>query len=147
MSSQKYFSISIVVNSTNKTAFRGFFITDGQEIKGNILKFYYEYNFTVDIITKIGDVYFADYLYPDIYEPYHFTYNGTTITTIPYLDGIYGAKKWNLWGDSDNIADKLAYLSIYTNDWVDIPVNTFRFDIVELSQLPQKTYHLIYRLD
>ena len=93
--------------------FNGYFSVDNTT---NIIQqFFNSNNIGINILAVTADDYGADYKFVNN----DFTDAGTTITSIPALNAIYGAIEWSLW-----IANKLSYKNS-NNIWIDLPTEEF----------------------
>ena len=110
--------------------FTGYFSVDNDTTI--IQKFYNSSNPDVDIIAHTSDDYGSEYKFINN----KFTWNGTTIFSIPALDSEYNSIEWMLWYDNRGVfspipKNYLSYKNI-SNNWIDI-LEPFIFEFEEMQ--------------
>lgn len=121
-----YYSINITQRDINNLIFSGFIVVDSTT--HIITAFYRDLIFTDNIIAPLTNNLNADNLFLNKI----FSYNGTTITTFPFLAKTYQGTAWNLYYDTTTY--RIAYRN-YSGEWVDLP-NDFVFDYISFPNLP-----------
>jgi hypothetical protein len=124
-------SISISQQNNSTPFFNGVFSTFDIANTTIINSFYNLANITRNIISHTSDDFSADFV---LLNGTQFTDNGTTITSIPALDDMYGAQEWQF---SNN--NTLSYKN-FSNEWRLVPT-TFIFTINSI-QAPDITINL-----
>lgn len=133
--SLNWYSISISSQSTNAIVFQGkisvFSLTD------SIHHFYDVNNLTNNLLEVTSNDYSADFKFINN----NFTFNGTTIKSIPNLDSIYNSSEWSMWYYTGDANPNLSYKDKTTGNWIDlIPYgNLFSFvisPIINVAQIP-----------
>jgi hypothetical protein len=121
-----YYSINITQRNINQIIFSGFIVVDNTT--DIITAFYKDLILTNNIIAPTTNNLNADNLFLN----HKFSYNGTTITTFPFLANTYQGTAWNLYYDTSTY--RIAYRN-YSDEWVDLPFD-FTFDYISIPSLP-----------
>jgi hypothetical protein len=121
-----YYSINITQCNINSVIFTGYIVVDSTTHV--ITAFYKGLNFTSNILAPETNNLYADNLFLNN----KFSYNGTTITTFPFLENTYQGTAWNLYYDITTY--RIAYRN-YLGEWIDLPCD-FVFDYISFPNLP-----------
>ena len=119
-----YYSINITQRSVNSIILSGFIVVNINEITA----FYKDLNFASNILASGTNNLNAD----NIFLNNNFSYNGTTITTLPFLANKYQGTAWNLYYDL--FTQRIAYRN-YSGEWVCLP-DDFNFSFILHPNLP-----------
>jgi len=119
-----YYSIDITQRSINGTIFRGYIVVNSTTITA----FYKDFSYGVNILASGTNIFNAD----NIFSNNNFSYNGTTITTFPFLANTYQGTAWNLYYDTPT--QRIAYRNSL-GEWVDLP-DDFNFTFISIPKLP-----------
>jgi hypothetical protein len=121
-----YYSIDITQRSINGTIFRGYIVVDSTT--DVITTFYKDLDFGVNILASGTNILNAD----NTFLINNFSYNGTTITTFPFLANTYQGTAWNLYYDTPT--QRIAYRN-YLGEWIDLP-DDYNFTFISVPKLP-----------
>jgi hypothetical protein len=137
--SLNWYSVSISLKSGGGIFFKGVFSVYSDT--NTIYHFFNSTNLYNNLLAHDANNYSADYKFINN----NFTFGGTYITKIPYLDSKYNSNGWNMWFNTGSTSPNLSYKDKTKDYWVDIiPYESLFSFVIEPTNILPPVINAVY---